>query len=368
LNIVTAYSTKGTVEEVVQDIKNQLAGFQLKMLLYFASSNFEPKTLSLKMKEALPSAHQFGCTTAGEIVNGLMLKNSVVAMAFNQKVISDVAVEVIENLKQGIDVKKAAASFEGHFKEPLSAMSIRKYIGIILIDGLSFSEEKLMDKVGNLTNVIFIGGSASDDLKFSATHVFANGKAYSNAAVLALAKPGVAFDFIKTQSFCTLPKKLVATKVNEAERTVIEFNNKPAATAYAEAIGSSVADATKRFMHNPVGLMMENEPYVRSPQRIDNGGMVFYCNIKEGMELSVLESTDIVRDTRQAVEKKAKELGTISGIINFQCILRTLELEQKNQTEEYGRIFSEIPTVGFSTYGEDFIGHVNQTSTMLFFR
>jgi hypothetical protein len=368
MDIETAYSTKETPEEVVQDIRNQLADFPVRLLLYFASSTFNPDTLSLKMKQALPSADQFGCTTAGEIVSGLMLKNSVVAMAFNQKVMSDVAIEVVENLKQGINVNKAADSFEAHFKEALSAMSIRKYVGIILIDGLSLSEEKLMDKVGNLTNVIFIGGSASDDLKFSATHVFANGKAFSNAAVLALVKPGIDFDFIKTQSFYALPKKLVATKVDEAERSVIEFNNKPAATAYAEAIGSSVADASQYFVHNPVGLMMEDEPYVRSPQRIDNGKMIFYCNIKEGMELSVLESTDIVQDTREAVGKKAKELDTISGIINFQCILRTHELEQKNQTEEYGRIFTGIPTVGFSTYGEEFIGHVNQTSTMLVFR
>jgi hypothetical protein len=368
MNIVTAYSTKGTVDEVVQGIKNQLADCQPRLLLFFASSKFDPNTLSLKMKEALPSGDQFGCTTAGEIVNGLMLKNSVVAMAFNQKVMGDVALEVIENLKEGIDVNKAADSFEAHFKEPLAAMSIKKYVGIVLVDGLSLSEEKLLDKVGNLTDVIFIGGSAGDDLKFSATHVFANGRAYTNAAVLALAKPGVDFDFIKTQSFCTLPEKLVATKVNEEERSVIEFNNKPAATAYAEAIGSSVADAMKHFMHNPVGLMMENEPYVRSPQRIDDGKMVFYCSIKEGMELTVLESTDIVKDTREAVGKKARELGTISGIINFHCILRTLELEEKNQTEEYGRIFSKIPTVGFSTYGEAFIGHVTQTSTMLVFK
>ena len=59
-------------------------------------------------------------------------------------------------------------------------------------------------------------------------------------------------------------------------------------------------------------------------------------------------------------------MGSISALINFHCILRTLELEQKGLMAEYGKIFS-IPTIGFSTYGEEYIGHINQTSTMLAF-
>lgn len=121
-------------------------------------------------------------------------------------------------------------------------------------------------------------------------------------------------------------------------------------------------------MTHPVGLMFEDEPYVRSPQQVQDKSMVFYCNIKEGMELEILESTNIVEDTKKAVEDKKKELGNISGIINFHCILRTLELEQKNMTELYGKIFTDIPTIGFSTYGEEYIGHINQASTMLVFK
>ena len=57
-----------------------------------------------------------------------------------------------------------------------------------------------MDKIGNLTNILFVGGSAGDDLKFEATYVFANGTVYTDAAVLALLKPRVGFEVIKTQS------------------------------------------------------------------------------------------------------------------------------------------------------------------------
>jgi hypothetical protein len=83
------------------------------------------------------------------------------------------------------------------------------------------------------------------------------------------------------------------------------------------------------------------------------------------MRVRILQSTDIVKETDMSVKRKVSDLGKVSCIINFHCILRTLELESKNQTEEYGQLFSDIPTIGFSTYGEEFIGHINQTSTML---
>ncbi|MGD9209353.1 MAG: hypothetical protein PVI90_01185, partial [Desulfobacteraceae bacterium] len=73
-------------------------------------------------------------------------------------------------------------------------------------------------------------------------------------------------------------------------------------------------------------------------------------------------------DTKKAIEKKMVEMGSISAIINFHCILRTLELEKKNTIDDYGRLFTKIPTIGFSTYGETFLGHINQTSTMLVFK
>ena len=42
-----------------------------------------------------------------------------------------------------------------------------------------------------------------------------------------------------------------------------------------------------------------------------------------------------------------------------------LELKAKDQLAAYGQVFKDLPTVGFSTYGEEYIGHLNQTSTIL---
>ncbi len=366
MNIKTAYSINSTTKDAVQELQSQLAGFNATLVIFFASSAFAPEAISKEMQAAFPSAAVFGCSTSGEIVSGKMLTNSLVAMAFNGKAIKSAKISLLEDLNS--ESYEAFSSFERHFNKPMAEMDPKQYVGIILVDGLCHKEELIIDRIGDLTNVNFIGGSAGDDLKFATTHVYANGRSYRNAAVLALIEPATEFAFIKTQSFRALDKKLFVTKADESVREVIEFNNRPAAVAYAEAVGTSVAEAPKCFMSNPVGLMIGDEPYVRSPQQIKGDKMAFYCGVSEGMELTLLESTDIIKDTAMALDKVKEELGGVSGLINFNCILRTLELGQKHLTEQYGALFAEVPTVGFSTYGEQFIGHINQTATMLVFK
>jgi hypothetical protein len=365
--IKTAYSERN-VDQAVSDIKGQLGTFKPNFAVFFASARYAPEELSRAMKDAFGPIPMIGSSTAGEIISGQMLQNSVVAMFFDEETVADVKVSVAENVKAGNPVPTIFAGFESHFKTPMASMDMEKYVGLILIDGLSGAEERLMEKVGDLTDVIFIGGSAGDDLKFQQTYVCADGKAYSNAAALALVRLNRGFEVIKTQSFRSLGKSLVATEVDEPARKVIAFNNMPAIDAYAQAIGVTPEEAVNRFMTNPVGLVVDDDFFVRSPQQVQDKSIVFYCNIKKGMELSVLESQNIVDDTAKAVQKKVKEMGSVSGIINFHCILRTLELQAKGQCDAYGRLFSSVPTIGFSTYGEEYMGHINQTSTMLAFK
>lgn len=367
MGIKIASSTKETVDDAVNDIRTQVGETDVNTVVFFASPALAPQAIGAKMQEAFPEATVFGCSTAGEIISGRMLRGAIVAMAFIGDAIEDLKLEVIERLSERIDVNRAFRSFERHFGCIGNELDPEKHVGIILVDGLSGAEEKLMDRIGDLTNVTFVGGSAGDDLKFETTWVYANGRSYTDAAVVALLRPGVPFTFIKTQSFRDLGKKLVVTEADEDRRQVIRFNGKPAATAYAEALGSSVTEAPERFMHNPVGLLIDGEPFVRSPRQINGERLAFYCSVTKGMELSLLESTDIIVDTAGALAEARNVLGEISGIINFNCILRTLELRQKQQTEQYGRLFAQVPTIGFSTYGEQYIGHINQTATMLVF-
>ena len=113
-------------------------------------------------------------------------------------------------------------------------------------------------------------------------------------------------------------------------------------------------------MRNPLGLMVGEEPYVRSPQRVLDGSIVFYCQIRQGIEMQILESTDMIGDTHLG-------LASPVALLVFNCILRTLQLRQEGRCSEYAALFTRIPSVGFSTYGEAYMGHINQTVTMLAF-
>jgi hypothetical protein len=361
------YSMEPSPEKNAAELAAQLSNVSARFILFFASSSFEPAALGAAIQKQFPMADIIGCTTAGELISGKVLKDSVVAMAFDAEALEDVAVGVVENLKTENQVPQVFAAFEKHTGRKMMELDVNQYVGLILIDGLSGAEEKVMDKMGDLTNILFIGGSAGDDLKFEATYVFANGKAYTDAAVLALLKPKVGFEVIKTQSFCDMKKVLKATRVNEAERIVYEFDGEPAREAYARAVEMPVEKASSKFMDQPFGLMVEEEPYVRGLKQFQDDALVFFCHIKEGMELNLLQATDILHDTQAVIEDKKEKLGRISGLINFHCIFRTLQLQQEGQLEEYGKLFADIPMIGFSTYGEQYLGHINQTSTMLIF-
>ena len=168
-------------------------------------------------------------------------------IAYEQRRIEQISalaptVEILTDVRRqaAAAVPRAFANFEKHYGTAMLKADPAKYVGIILVDGLSGADETLMERIGDLTNIRFIGASAGDDLKFQRIHVFAHGQAHTNAAVLALVKAAGRFDFIKTQGFRPLHKTLVPTKVNRERREVLEFNHRPAAAAYAEVVGTTV--------------------------------------------------------------------------------------------------------------------------------
>lgn len=366
--IKVAHSVRLDAREAVEELKSSLGDVDPKMLLCFSSTNQEPHELLRGLHHAYPHALISGASTAGEIVSGRMLKGGVVAMAIGSDIVEKVVSVVIEDLGPKMDLDAAFASLERHIGAPLSELDSDRHVGIVLTDGLSGAEERLIESINERTEIAFVGGSAGDDLKFEKTLVFHGKMVHEHAAVLVLMKVPRGFDVVKTQSFKPTGIVLRADEVDVPNRTVISFNEKPALEAYCHATGALPDRVIECFLTYPMARMVGGEPFVRSPQRIDGSSIRFYSAIQKGENLAVLEATDIIADTTAAVAKGIADAGSVQGMIDFHCILRAMELESKGFSQDYGAIFKDIPTVGFCTYGEAWTTHVNQTSTILLFK
>jgi hypothetical protein len=367
----TAYSDRPDVRLAVGEIKTNLSNIvDPGLIVYFVSPVYPAAEVSRLMAETFPSAQTVGCTTAGEMVSGRMLTNSIVAMACGKDSFLDVRAEVLENIREDKQaVVKAFRNIGDYLHMPASCISPLRYVGMVLIDGKSKCEEYINDQIGNLTNVIFVGGSAATNPN-GKVYIFVNGRTYTDAAVLVLLEPSNGFAFLKTQSLSLTDKKLTPTKVDELNRIVYEFDNKPAAEAYARALNVPTDELPQYYTTNPLALVFDSRNYfVRNPHGIlENGAMNFFCSVKEGMELTILQAKDIVTSTRKDLEQAWFNNRDLNAILEFNCMSRMMELCERKQEQEYAALFKSIPTIAFGTFGESYIGHMNQTSTMLFLK
>jgi hypothetical protein len=225
MNIRSITATRASATEAAAEIKAELAGFGVKMLVFFASwGAYDPDEISAEMQSAFPEAIVYGCSSHAEIYNGKTLTGSVTAMAFTSESVIDAKVEVLENLSSGVNADAAFASFDAYFNTPMATANYHEYGGIILMDGLSMKEEEVMSNIGSHTNIMFTGGSASDTLAFNKTYIFAHGKTYSDAALLAVFKTASHIDFIKTQSVDVLDTGMPRRSVWSAQKSSLCYS------------------------------------------------------------------------------------------------------------------------------------------------
>ncbi|MBC7544151.1 MAG: FIST C-terminal domain-containing protein [Candidatus Sericytochromatia bacterium] len=369
--VATAVSTAADTATAAAEILRQLTG-QQAFIIYFAGAAHDQALLAGQLAAGQPGVPMIGCSTAGEVSTGTgFLAGSVVAFAFGPEAVSRAAVGMCAPLSTeaghaGDTLRSLAAQMAVDVRD----LDPAKYLGLVLPDGLSLKEEILMDALGDAApDLIVVGGSAGDDLQFKTTYVTANGQVHSNGAALALLEMRVPFVISKSTHFRPTGMTFVATKVDEANRTVYEFDGQPAQEAYAKAVGSTPeALDTALMAAHPIGLVIGDDPFVRSLQRKGpDGSLVFFSNVLEGSIVSLLEPGDMAATTVAALDDLEATLGTVAGLLAFTCILRWVEAGTCGTTQAmYTEVTRRgIPMVGFNTYGEQYLGHINQTVTFL---
>lgn len=371
-HIVSAFSRAEATGEAMGEIVAALEGIDPVLIVFFTSTQHDGLHVYRELERFAPKARIAGCTTAGEFTDKSYTTGGISVMAFAPTKVKRVAT-AMATYERGVEagVLEATHSLGKQLGADLRELDPDRYIGFIFNEALHFREDDVHETLGNVAPLLsFVGGSAGDDWQMKGAHVYADGRACDDGCVLTLMEIEGPYTILKTSSFEATPTIM---RLDRAQgREVYQINGKPAVSAYADAIGKPVSEFDHSvFMAKPLGVMIDDEPWVRSVIGVlPNGGLNFGARMIEGTELSLLRYTDLVGDTSRALTATATKLGRpITGAVLFNCGHRCLAINAFNLRESFAAVLSSqgYPIAGFHCYGEDWIAHLNQTLVGILF-
>jgi len=345
----------------VAHLKSQLGDAGLDALFFFCSSSYDLDQVAAELKRSF-ACPIIGCTSAGQVGPHGFQKGGMAATGFRGGNLSMVP-HLIHPLAGFQDqvVRIAAA-----IREEATLGRLHPF-GFLVIDGLSMMEERVTSAIYlALGNTPIIGGSAGDDLGFTRTFVYFDGRFLSDAAVLASFRArGPVVPFM-LKHFIPGRQNLVITEADADRRLILEINGEPAAAIYARALGLPLEELnSKVFSQHPFLMSIGTEHHVRSIAKVlPDQSLALYCAIDEGLVVSIGESVDPFALLDRTLAEVRQKAGDPLAVLACDCILRRLEFENLGNDDAVGELMASRQVFGFSTYGEQFNGiHVNQTLT-----
>lgn len=354
----------------LQRIIDEIAQPDAKAIIYFFSPRLESIGVHTKIKHEFPQAVCIGASMIGGWSTGGAVEEGIVAMSLGPDEVEETYVAFGEGVKADPEraAQKAIAELKASFKgqQPFPD----RYVGIILFDGLCLGERIIRAFTTERDFMVpFVGGAAADNLEFKRTLVSCDDRMSSDGLVALVLKMKVPFFYNHYVHYEPTQGSCVVTKADPERRVVWELDNRPAAERYAQLIGLSSPALLNHthFSHNPLGVMIGDTVYTRSPNAIVDGkGLQFYCYLEAGTKVRLLKQGDIIKNAQEGLKEVRDYLPDLQGAILFNCVLRYLEMKEERKLDAFNGVFSGMQFIGFNTFGEELFTHHNQTLTALF--
>lgn len=362
INTCYGVSTSPDPVRAVAELAAQTGSTDKDGLLFFCAPDFDLAVLGRELARtyACPTV---GCTSSGHFGPDGFQQSGIIGVTFAG---GGLRLRTYPVTPLAAYANQVSCIAEDIGNRSSAAPDLNRF-GLLLVDGLSMAEERLVaalyQHVGNLP---LIGGSAGDNLKFEHTFVYADGLFLDDAAVFTLFETSHPVAAVKTQHFAAGDIELVITSADPERRIIHEMNGEPAATAYAEAIGQRIEALTPAvFSRHPLVLQLGGDAYVRSIQKVnDDLSLSCYCAIDEGLIVSIGRALDPLHTIASAMAELRRDVPEPALVLGCDCILRRLEFEQAAIDADMSRLMAANLLFGFYTYGEQYNGlHVNQTLT-----
>lgn len=233
--------------------------------------------------------------------------------------------------------------------------------GLLLIDGTSGSEELVTATVdATLPDLLVLGGSAGDGLRFGQTRLAMNGDDRVESALFCMISTDFAVREVVFDHFVPVGNRMIVTDADPDNRLIREINAEPAAGEYARLIGlPETALDPRAFAENPLLERSAGRHFVRAISGVTpDGSLALMSSIETGTILTLGRPESLTEGLRLRME----QIGPSELVLGFDCILRRIAVEQAGEQATVGLLCRDYRIAGFNTYGEQHGGiHVNQT-------
>ena len=334
------------------------------LIALFISPEADLTALAAALPGSFGSTRIIGCTTAGEISDEGYTEGEIVAVGFPAAWFAAECLEVDltairpqDLIGRIVRARSGLARLQPGWDQEFA---------FLLVDGMSIREDELTAALGpGLGPVPLFGGSAGDGTRFGATYVLSGGAFRQDAAVLTMIRTACGVKVFSLDHLVPTERRMVVTEADPARRIVRQINAEPAAQEYARLLGKDPAQLTTfTFAAHPVVVRIGGKHHVRAIQRMaDNGDLVFFSAIDEGLVLTLAEPLDMAAHLDRALTALGAGQKP-AAILACDCILRRMEALEKQKYGAVSALLRKHGVTGFSTYGEQMNSmHVNQTMT-----
>lgn len=336
--------------------------------VFFCSTEFDLPQLEKELARRFQGMTLIGCTSAGEITPMGYLNGAITGFTLAVPDFHVVATPIYGLDRFSLtDGRKIVEDLRDRLDRIAPSSGAPDTFAFLLIDGLCKCEELVLSAIAPaLDDIPLFGASAGGTLDFSQSYVFADGAFHTNAAILMLVRTCHPFTVFSTDHFASSTTRMVITEADPPRRIVTEINAEPAGREYARLVGLEAEALTPMiFATHPVVVRVGGRYYTRSIRNVnDDESLTFFCAVDRGIVLTAARGTDIIENLRSTLNDIERKVGTPQIIIGCDCVLRGLELEQKQLKHQASRLFRDNNVIGFGTYGEQFHAmHLNQTFT-----
>lgn len=365
-------------------------------VLGFVSPDLNLDRVAAKVKRILPEKTALVMmSTAGELCNQPGSRTiyqsaeenraRILLQAYSKRMIRQVQIMSFPLPNEDLRSQEVAMRVEDRVEKirwelerqkPQIELSAADSITLAYVDGLSSCETFLMQAIyeSNLFPCPVIGGSAGGHLDFKHTYLFNGTQVLENHAVLCCIKlqPGYRYGIFKSQGVVKTSDCYVVAGANAALR-YIEFvlDSRGQVTYLLDVLKerfqiSDVKELQKKLLEYSFAVEMNGEIFVRAVSNIDekNKRIYFFCDICAGETIYLVRRAPLLEtlgeDWRTFCKGKPEAIGAIFN----DCVTRRLVNEAEIGGADF---FQGVPVAGFSSFGEIFGVHINETLTAVFF-